>query len=226
GEIDILEELRVDNSILNSENVLSDNEASDHDNPLFPRPPPEPPDAEFDFEPDAGEEISAVMNTIDELNKDDPGEEFDISTNDEDDDYFPFMFCKDSDFKGDSVTCKFKDEKTEFIKTNPIPVYNTPRRFKYMPSKLQDFGDGGAFSKIHYAQYPLDMEQKARGAISTRSKLQKDLIIKEKVRANQEKVRGNKNKGWKLRRSPSAVVVRLFYRLRKGRIMEMQGFVI
>nr|GEZ82976.1 reverse transcriptase domain-containing protein [Tanacetum cinerariifolium] len=92
GEIDVLEELRVDNSIPNSENELSYNEASNHDNPSFSRPPPKPPDVEFDLEPDSGEVISAVMNTIDELNKDDPGEEFDISTNDEDDDYFPFMF--------------------------------------------------------------------------------------------------------------------------------------
>nr|GEZ36884.1 hypothetical protein [Tanacetum cinerariifolium] len=40
---------------------------SDFDNPSFPRPPPEPPDAEFDFEPDSGEEISVVTNTIDEF---------------------------------------------------------------------------------------------------------------------------------------------------------------
>nr|GFD13196.1 hypothetical protein [Tanacetum cinerariifolium] len=63
GEIDAVEELHVDNSISNSENELSDNEASDFDNPSIPRPPPEPPDAEFDFEPDSGEEISVVMNT-------------------------------------------------------------------------------------------------------------------------------------------------------------------
>nr|GEY27855.1 reverse transcriptase domain-containing protein [Tanacetum cinerariifolium] len=90
GEIDVVEELRVDNSIPNSKNELSDNEASNHDNPSFPRPPSEPPDAEFDFEPDAGEEISVVMNNNDELECLDPGGEFDISTNDEDDDYFPF----------------------------------------------------------------------------------------------------------------------------------------
>nr|GEW74410.1 hypothetical protein [Tanacetum cinerariifolium] len=65
-------------------------EASDFDNPSFPRPPPEPPDAEFDLEPDAGEEISVVMNDNDELEYFDPRDEFDISTND--DDYFPFMF--------------------------------------------------------------------------------------------------------------------------------------
>nr|GEW19412.1 hypothetical protein [Tanacetum cinerariifolium] len=46
----------------------------------------------FNLEPDSKEMISAMMNTIDEHNKDDPGEEFDISANAEDDDYFPFMF--------------------------------------------------------------------------------------------------------------------------------------
>nr|GEX54022.1 collinsiaVII-like protein [Tanacetum cinerariifolium] len=60
-------------------------------------------------------------------------------------------------YYADIKSAPTEDEKTEFIKTNPIPVYNTPRRFKYMLSKLQDFGDGGAFSEIHYAQYPLDM---------------------------------------------------------------------
>nr|GEV92286.1 hypothetical protein [Tanacetum cinerariifolium] len=46
----------------------------------------------FDLEPDSGEMISAMMNTIDELNKDDPGGVFDIFSNAKDDDYFPFMF--------------------------------------------------------------------------------------------------------------------------------------
>nr|GEZ99197.1 hypothetical protein [Tanacetum cinerariifolium] len=72
GEIDVVEELRVDNSISNFENKLSDNMESDFDNPSFPRPPPEPPDAEFDFEPDAREEISVVMNDNDELECLDP----------------------------------------------------------------------------------------------------------------------------------------------------------
>nr|GEV57726.1 reverse transcriptase domain-containing protein [Tanacetum cinerariifolium] len=53
GEIDAVEELHVDNSISNSENDLSDIDASDFDNSSFPRPPPEPPDVEFDFEPNA-----------------------------------------------------------------------------------------------------------------------------------------------------------------------------
>nr|GEZ32016.1 hypothetical protein [Tanacetum cinerariifolium] len=74
-EIDVVEELHVDNSISNSENELSDNDASDFDSPSFPRPPPKPPDAEFDFELDAGEEILVVMN--DELEFFDPKDEFD-----------------------------------------------------------------------------------------------------------------------------------------------------
>nr|GEY39043.1 hypothetical protein [Tanacetum cinerariifolium] len=40
----------------------------------------------------AGEEISVVMNDIDELECLDPRYEIDVSTNNEDDDYFPFMF--------------------------------------------------------------------------------------------------------------------------------------
>nr|GEW83535.1 hypothetical protein [Tanacetum cinerariifolium] len=90
GEIDVVEELHVDNSISNSKNEFSDNEASDFDNPSVPRPPSEPPDAEFDFKPNTGEEILVVINTIDELECLNPRDEFDVSTND--DDHFPFMF--------------------------------------------------------------------------------------------------------------------------------------
>nr|GFA67233.1 hypothetical protein [Tanacetum cinerariifolium] len=48
------------------------------DNPSILRPPPEPPDDELDLEPDSGKDISAVVN------KD--------ASDDENDDYFPFMF--------------------------------------------------------------------------------------------------------------------------------------
>nr|GEW13463.1 hypothetical protein [Tanacetum cinerariifolium] len=89
GEIDVVEELRVDNSISNFENELAD---FNQDDPLFPRPPPEPPDDEFDFELNSREVISAVINDNDELECLDPRDEIDVSTNDEDDDYFPFMF--------------------------------------------------------------------------------------------------------------------------------------
>nr|GEX62998.1 hypothetical protein [Tanacetum cinerariifolium] len=50
GDIRFLEELLVDDSI-----PIPVNESSDFDNqddPLFPRPPPKPPGAEFDFEPE------------------------------------------------------------------------------------------------------------------------------------------------------------------------------
>nr|GFA07713.1 reverse transcriptase domain-containing protein [Tanacetum cinerariifolium] len=87
-EIDAVEELHVDNFISNSEHELSDNVASDFDNPSFLRPFPEPPDAEFDFELDAGDEISVVRNTIVEFECLNPRDEFDVSN----DDYFSFMF--------------------------------------------------------------------------------------------------------------------------------------
>nr|GFA59266.1 reverse transcriptase domain-containing protein [Tanacetum cinerariifolium] len=89
GEIDVVEEL-VDNSIFNSKNELSDNEASDFDNPSILRPPSKPPDVELDFELDSGEEISVVMNDSDEFECLDPRDEFDVF-NDENDNYFPFM---------------------------------------------------------------------------------------------------------------------------------------
>nr|GFA48018.1 hypothetical protein [Tanacetum cinerariifolium] len=91
-EIDAVDELHVDNPISNSENELSVNEESDFDNPSIPRPPPEPPDAKFDFELDAGDEISVVMNDNDEFECLDPRDEIDVFTNNETDDYFPFMF--------------------------------------------------------------------------------------------------------------------------------------
>nr|GEV01173.1 hypothetical protein [Tanacetum cinerariifolium] len=88
GDIRFLEELLIDDSI-----PFPNNESFDfEDDLLFPRPPPEPPDVEsfFDSKPDViAEEIS------DELNKDncfDPGGEIDILANDEDDNYFPFIF--------------------------------------------------------------------------------------------------------------------------------------
>nr|GEW77305.1 hypothetical protein [Tanacetum cinerariifolium] len=92
GEIDVVEELLVDNPIPRSENELSD---FNQDDPSFPRPPPEPPDADAEFEPNSGDVISALMNNIDDPIDDecfDPRGEIDVSTNVEDDDYFPFMF--------------------------------------------------------------------------------------------------------------------------------------
>nr|GEV96601.1 hypothetical protein [Tanacetum cinerariifolium] len=96
GDIHFLKEL-LSNDIL----PLPENDSYNfdhHDNPSFPRPPPEPPDVEvfFDFEPDSGKLISDVMNNIDELNEDecfDPGRgEIDIFAYVEDDDYFPIIY--------------------------------------------------------------------------------------------------------------------------------------
>nr|GEU80430.1 hypothetical protein [Tanacetum cinerariifolium] len=79
GDIHFLEELLINDSIPNNESS-----EYDFDNLSFPRPPSEPPDAEFDFE--LKEEISVVMN--DELESLDLRDEFDVSN----DDYSSFMF--------------------------------------------------------------------------------------------------------------------------------------
>nr|GEZ24236.1 hypothetical protein [Tanacetum cinerariifolium] len=47
GEVDAVDDLRVDNCISNSEHEFSESEESDFDNPSVPLPPPEPPDKEF-----------------------------------------------------------------------------------------------------------------------------------------------------------------------------------
>ena len=46
-------------------------------------------------------------------------------------------------------------EKSSVIKQNPVPPYL--KRAGFVPRKVEDFGDGGAFPEIHIAQYPLDM---------------------------------------------------------------------
>nr|GFB31165.1 reverse transcriptase domain-containing protein [Tanacetum cinerariifolium] len=63
-EVDVVDDLRIDNVIQNSEHEYSENEDSDFDNPLLPLPPPEPPDKDFDFKIDFQKEISVVRNVI------------------------------------------------------------------------------------------------------------------------------------------------------------------
>ncbi|CAA3008246.1 SNW SKI-interacting -like [Olea europaea subsp. europaea] len=46
-------------------------------------------------------------------------------------------------------------EISGMVKPKPVPPYLKRAGFK--PSKPEDFGDGGAFPEIHYAQYPLGM---------------------------------------------------------------------
>nr|GEW06055.1 hypothetical protein [Tanacetum cinerariifolium] len=93
GDIHFFEELLGNDSVPFSENESS--EFDHYDDLLFPRPPPEPPDVEFFFEPTSREVISAVINNINEFNEDerfDPGGEVDVFENIKDDDYFPFIF--------------------------------------------------------------------------------------------------------------------------------------
>nr|GFA55680.1 hypothetical protein [Tanacetum cinerariifolium] len=86
GDIRFVKELLIDDSILSDESSDSNFE----ENPSNLRPPPEPPDDNFDLEPKL---ISAVMEDIDEPDEHfNPGGEIFVSTNNEDVDYFPFMF--------------------------------------------------------------------------------------------------------------------------------------
>nr|GEU78758.1 hypothetical protein [Tanacetum cinerariifolium] len=96
GDIHFLKELLSNDFI-----PLPENESFNfghHDDPSFPRPPLKPLNVEvfFDFEPNLGELISAMMNNIDELNDDEcfdlGGGEIDVFENIKDDDYFPFIF--------------------------------------------------------------------------------------------------------------------------------------
>nr|GEW64548.1 hypothetical protein [Tanacetum cinerariifolium] len=92
-EVDVVDDLRVDNSISNSEHEISESEESDFDNPLIPLPPLEPPNEEFDFEIDFEDEILVVRNTIVEFECIDARVKFDVSK-DENDDLSYFIFVK------------------------------------------------------------------------------------------------------------------------------------
>nr|GEY56015.1 hypothetical protein [Tanacetum cinerariifolium] len=73
-DIRFLEELLIDDSILSHESF----DSSFEDNPSISRPPPEPPDDNFDLEPEV---ISAVMEDIDEPDEHfNPGGEIFVST--------------------------------------------------------------------------------------------------------------------------------------------------
>ncbi|KAK7272727.1 hypothetical protein RJT34_29524 [Clitoria ternatea] len=48
-----------------------------------------------------------------------------------------------------------EEEKSAAVKPKPVPPYL--KRAGFVPRKVEDFGDGGAFPEIHVAQYPLDM---------------------------------------------------------------------
>nr|GFC91478.1 hypothetical protein [Tanacetum cinerariifolium] len=106
-EIDAVKELHVDNSVSNSEHELSDDEASDFDNPSFLRPPPELPDAEFDFKPDSEEEIPVVMNDRDE---------FDVSNNEDE--------ITKSDFYFEQEICLIENLLYDNSSSRPLKEHN------------------------------------------------------------------------------------------------------
>nr|GEY82286.1 hypothetical protein [Tanacetum cinerariifolium] len=83
--------LRVDNFIQNSEHEYSESEDSDFDNPPIPLPPSEPPDKEFDFEINLGNEILVVRSVIVKFECIDARVKFDVF-NDENDGLSYFMF--------------------------------------------------------------------------------------------------------------------------------------
>nr|GEY98736.1 hypothetical protein [Tanacetum cinerariifolium] len=107
-EVDV-DDLRVDNSISNSEHEFFESDDSDFDKPSIPLPPPEPPDEELDF----GNEISVVRNTIVEFEFD-TRVKFDVSN--ENDDLSYFMFVK--------VLSLLSAESEDTIFDPGISIYN------------------------------------------------------------------------------------------------------
>nr|GEZ30753.1 hypothetical protein [Tanacetum cinerariifolium] len=80
-EVDADDDLRIDNSIQNSEHEFAESEDSDFDNPSVPLPPSEPPDEEFDFEIDTIVEFECIDARV----------KFDVF-NDENDNLSYFIF--------------------------------------------------------------------------------------------------------------------------------------
>nr|GEU47075.1 hypothetical protein [Tanacetum cinerariifolium] len=113
GEVDAVDDLRVDNSISNSEHESFESEDSDFDNSSVPLPPPEPPDEELDFEINFRDKISVVRNTIVECI------DARVKLDDENNDYSYFMFAKVFSF------LSTKSEDTIFD-----PGF-TPKRLKF-----------------------------------------------------------------------------------------------
>ncbi|CAL9001696.1 unnamed protein product [Prunus brigantina] len=59
-----------------------------------------------------------------------------------------------------------EEEKSSVIKPNPVPPYL--KRQGFVPRKVEDFGDGGAFPEIHIAQYPLGMGRDKSAKLGTK----------------------------------------------------------
>nr|GEY40847.1 hypothetical protein [Tanacetum cinerariifolium] len=96
-EVETVGNLRVDNFIQNSEHEYSESKDSNFDNPPVPLPPQEPPDEEFNFEKDFGNEILVVRNTIVKFECINARVKFEVF-NDEKDVLSYFMFAKEFSF--------------------------------------------------------------------------------------------------------------------------------
>lgn len=64
----------------------------------------------------------------------------------------------------DELEKAYKELKVTAFKKEPPPY---GKRQGWIPRKLEDFGDGGAFPEIHVAQYPLDMGRTKKPASGT-----------------------------------------------------------
>nr|GEY58661.1 reverse transcriptase domain-containing protein [Tanacetum cinerariifolium] len=115
GEVDAFDDLRVDNSISNSEHEFSESEDSNFDNPSVPLLPPEPSDEEFDFKIDFGDEISVGRDTIVKFECINARVKFDVFNNENDDcsycmfaKVFSFLSAESEDTIFDPATRKYK----------------------------------------------------------------------------------------------------------------------
>ncbi|KAL6221865.1 hypothetical protein ACLB2K_005257 [Fragaria x ananassa] len=77
-------------------------------------------------------------------------------------------------------------EKAVVVKAKPVPPYQ--KRQGFVPRKVEDFGDGGAFPEIHIAQYPLGMGRDKLGkpgskvlpvTVDSRGNISYDAIVKQ-----------------------------------------------
>nr|GEW80765.1 hypothetical protein [Tanacetum cinerariifolium] len=125
GDIRFLVALLIDDSI-----PFPLNESSESNNPSFPRPPPEPPDVEFNFELDSGEEISVVMNDNDKLECLDPRDEFDEIT---------FLSCLSSEFfcRILSIPRCFLYFSPQRVKTPSLTLVSPFRAGGFTPHRLK-----------------------------------------------------------------------------------------
>nr|GEZ24987.1 hypothetical protein [Tanacetum cinerariifolium] len=110
-EVDVVDVLRVDNFIQNSEHEYFESEDSDFDNPPLPLPLPKPPDKEFNFE----NEISVVRSVIVKFECINARVKFDVF-NDENDVVSYFMFVM---FAKEFSLFSAKSEDTIFVLVSP-----------------------------------------------------------------------------------------------------------